>query len=151
MAQLRYSDIWIAVAVIIAAGVLWAGLGTGASADNHWVEFGEQSVETNFPDDMTFSLEFSADRPVARVNLTFLIVGQDSRRVEPVEFEDGNPSTAEFTLRTRGGSSTYIPPGAVISYRWILKTRTATLRRRTLPNLSTPTPVSSGTPCPGRT
>ena len=41
--------------------------------------------------------------------------------MEPVEFEDGNPSTAEFTLRTRGGSSTYIPPGAVISYKWILE------------------------------
>ena len=109
------------MAVIIAAGVLWAGLGTGVSAQDGWVEFGEQSVETNFPDDMIFSLKFSTDRPVARVNLTFLIVGQDSRRVEPVEFEDGNPSTAEFTLRTRGGSSTYIPPGAVISYRWILE------------------------------
>ena len=121
MAQLRYSRIWIAAAVIIAVGVLWAGLSAGASADNDWVTFGEQSVETNFPDDMIFTLEFSTDRPVARVNLTFLIVGQDSRRVEPVEFEEGDPSISEFTLRTRGGSSTYIPPGAVISYRWILE------------------------------
>ena len=107
--------------VVIAAGVMWAGLSAGASADNDWVEFGEQSVETNFPEDMVFSLEFSTDRSVSRVNLTFLIVGQDSRRVEPVDFEEGNPSIAEFTLRTRGGSSTYIPPGAVISYRWILE------------------------------
>ena len=121
MAQLRSNRIWIAAAVVIAAGVLWVGLSAGASADSDWVEFGEQSVETNFPDDMVFALNFTTDRPVARVDLTFYIVGQDSRRVEPVEFEEGDPSTTEFTLRTRGGSSTYIPPGAVIEYRWILE------------------------------
>ena len=121
MALRMNKRIGLAAAVAIIAAALWVGLGGGASAQNGWVQFGEQSVVTNFPEDMVFTLEFTADRPVARANLTFLIVGQDSRRVEPADVEEGQPTTAEFTLRTRGGSSTFIPPGAVISYMWIIE------------------------------
>ena len=35
--------------------------------------------------------------------------------------DQADPSTAEFILRTRGGSSTFIPPGAVMDYRWIIE------------------------------
>ncbi len=110
-----------AVALLIAAVALWAALLVGASADNDWIEFGEQSAVINFPDDMVFTLEFTTDRPVARANLSFHIVGQDSGRIEPADVREGDHSTAEFTLRTRGGSSTFIPPGAVMNYRWIIE------------------------------
>ena len=99
-----------AVALLIAAVALWAALLVGASADNDWIEFGEQSAVINFPDDMVFTLEFTTDRPVARANLSFHIVGQDSGRIEPADVREGDPSTAQFTLRTRGGSSTLFPP-----------------------------------------
>ena len=99
-----------AVALLIAAVALWAALLVGASADNDWIEFGDQSAVINFPDDMVFTLEFTTDRPVARANLSFHIVGQDSGRIEPADVQAGDPSTAQFTLRTRGGSSTFIPP-----------------------------------------
>ena len=107
--------------VLIASAALWVVLTGGASADNDWVEFGDQSVEINFPDDMVFALQFTTQRNVARANLSFQIVGQDSGRIEPADFQDGDPSSAEFTLRTRGGSSTFIPPGAVMTYRWIIE------------------------------
>ena len=109
------------LAMLIAAVALWVALEVRATADNDWVDFGDQSVEINFPDDMVFTLEFTTDRPVARANLSFQIVGQDSGRIEPADTRDGTPSIAEFTLRTRGGSSTFIPPGAVMSYRWIIE------------------------------
>ena len=107
--------------VLIASAALWVALTGGAYVDNDWVEFGDQSVEINFPDDMVFALQFTTQRNVARANLSFQIVGQDSGRIEPADFQDGDPSSAEFTLRTRGGSSTFIPPGAVMTYRWIIE------------------------------
>lgn len=110
----------VAALALVAVG-LWVGLAGGASAENGWVGFGEQTVDINFPDDMTFTLEFTADRQVDRASLSFLIIGQDSRRIEPAEVREGDTYTAEFTLRTRGGSSTFIPPGAIMSYRWIIE------------------------------
>ena len=109
------------LAMLIAVAALWVALAVGASADDDWIEFGEQSVTINFPDDMVFTMKFATERPVARVNLSFQIVGQDSGRIEPADFQGGDPSNAEFTLRTRGGSSTFIPPGAVMTYRWIIE------------------------------
>ena len=109
------------LAALITAAALWATISAGASADNDWIQFGEQSAVINFPDDMVFSLEFSAERPVTRASLSFHIIGQDSGRIEPAAIHEGDLSTAEFTLRTRGGSSTFIPPGAVMTYRWIIE------------------------------
>ena len=110
----------VAALALVAVGLL-VGLTDGASAENGWVEFEEQTVDINFPDNMTFTLEFTADRQVDRAVLSFLIIGQDSRRIEPAEVREGDTYTAEFTLRTRGGSSTFIPPGAIMSYRWIIE------------------------------
>ena len=70
---------------------------------------------------MVFTLDFTAGRPVARANLFFQILGQDSGRIEPADVQAGEPSKAELTLRTRGGSSTFIPPGAVMRYRWVIE------------------------------
>ena len=109
------------LAALTAAVTLWIALGVGGAAQEDWVEFGEHSVEINFPDDMVFTLEFTAGRPVARANLSFRIVGQDSGRIEPADVQAGEPSKAEFTLRTRGGSSTFIPPGAVMQYQWVIE------------------------------
>ena len=109
------------LAVLIAAVVLWVAIPNESSAESDWIEFGEQSVAINFPDDMVFTLEFTTDRPIARASLSFQIVGQDSGRIEPADIRRGASSTAEFTLRTRGGSSTFMPPGAVMTYRWIIE------------------------------
>ena len=109
------------LAALVAVVALWANLDTGASADDDWVEFGEQSAIINFPENMVFTLQFSSQRPVARATLSFHIIGQDSGRIEPADIREGDPSTATFTLRTRGGSSTFIPPGAVMTYRWIIE------------------------------
>lgn len=109
------------LAMLVVVAALWMALAFTASADDDWIEFGDQSVEINFPDDMVFTLDFTTDRPVARANLSFRIVGQDSGRIEPADVQEGDSSTAEFALRTRGGSSTFIPPGAVMNYKWIIE------------------------------
>ncbi|MCH7996987.1 MAG: hypothetical protein IIB11_04325 [Chloroflexi bacterium] len=106
------------VAVTIALTLMLLFPGAFAAADEEWASVLDQDALINFPDDIVFSVRFSSDRPVERVILSFMIEGRGSSRREPATVETGDTSSAEFVLKTRGGSSLFIPPGAVLTYFW---------------------------------
>ncbi|MEE9247536.1 MAG: peptidase MA family metallohydrolase [Dehalococcoidia bacterium] len=106
------------IAVTIALTLMLLFPGAFAAADEEWASVAIQDVHINFPDDVVFSVEFTSDRPVERVVLSFRVEGRDSTRREPATVETGDTLSAEFVLKTRGGSSLFIPPGAILTYSW---------------------------------
>lgn len=106
------------VAATIALTLMLLFPGAFAAANEEWVSVLDQDALIIFPDELVFSVRFSSDRPVERVTLYFMIEGKDSTRREPATIEAGDTLSAEFVLKTRGGSSFFIPPGAVITYSW---------------------------------
>ena len=80
-----------------------------------------QEVEVRFPDDVVFSIEFISPGPIDAVTWSLQIVGRDSSRREPATLDQGETTKAEFILKTRAGSSLFIPPGADVSYSWIIE------------------------------
>ncbi len=108
------------IATLLALGLLL--LATPAVAGQEEITVLSQEVEVRFPDDVVFTIEFTSPRPVEQVTLSFLVVGRDASRREPATVEDqGDTIVAELVLRTRGGSSVFIPPGADITYSWTIE------------------------------
>ena len=109
------------LAVTIALTLMLLFPGAFAAANEEWASVLDQDALINFPDDIVFSVRFSSDRPVERVILSFKIEGRDSSRREPATIETGDTLSAEFVLKTRGGSSLFLPPGAILTYSWIFE------------------------------
>ena len=108
----------IAIAVVLAI-VLLLFSSYAAAGQSDWVTVANQNVQVNFPDDVVFTVEFTSTHPVENVTLTFRVIDREASRQEPATTELlGETITAEFVLKTRGGSSLFLPPGADLTYFW---------------------------------
>ncbi len=102
---------------------LFVGLATpafssDASAQDGNLVLNDQSVEIDFPQQITFNLEIDSPEPVQRLELRYQPVFADAASAERPDFEQGATSIStsyELDLRTR-----YLPPGIDVDYRWII-------------------------------
>ena len=108
-------------AVSVLAALIFATAAAPASADE-WITEADVRHEINFPETLSFYVEFASDRPVESVTISFGIIGREILRNEPATLIEGDPMRAEYILETRGGSgSLFIPTGAGFEYRWIFQ------------------------------
>ena len=128
MGYLRCFALLIGLAVLFWPALVFLDR-TKVVADEQWVSIISQNAKVNFPEEIRFSLEYTVAKQVSRVTLAFEIAGRDATRIEPADIKFGDPYAAEVVLRTRGGSSTFLPPGAVISYRWFIEDETGDVIR----------------------
>ena len=109
------------VAASILAALLFATATVPAGAQE-WITELDVRHEIDFPETLSFYIEFTSDRPVESVSIAFGIIGRDIIRREPATLIEGDPMSAEYILQTRGGAgSLFIPNGAGFEYRWIFE------------------------------
>jgi hypothetical protein len=78
----------------------------------------DQSVEIDFPRQITFNLQIDSPEPVERLELRYQPVYAEGASAERPDFEQGATSIStsfDLDLRTR-----YLPPGIDVDYRWII-------------------------------
>ena len=104
--------------VSIVATLLFATAIVPAGAQE-WITELDVRHEIDFPETLSFSIEFISDRPVEGVTISFGIIGRDITRREPATLIVSEPMRAEYVLQTRGGAgSLFIPNGAGFEYQW---------------------------------
>jgi hypothetical protein len=89
-----------------------------ASAQDSALVLHDQSVEIDFPQQITFNLNIDSPEPVERIELRYQPEFSEAASAERPDFEQGSTSidtSYALDLRTR-----YLPPGINVDYRWII-------------------------------
>ncbi|MEX2426412.1 MAG: peptidase MA family metallohydrolase, partial [Thermomicrobiaceae bacterium] len=107
----------VALISVLFVGMAMLGLVTPVSAQENQLILHDQSVEVDFPQQITFNLEFEAPEPVERLELRYQSAYSEVSRAERPDFEPGTSISTSYDLDLR---TQYLPPGIDIEYRWII-------------------------------
>ena len=77
----------------------------------------DQSIEIDFPRQVTFNLDIDAPEQVQRLELRYQPVFSEVSRAERPDFEPGSSVSTSYDLDLR---TRYLPPGIDVDYRWIV-------------------------------
>jgi hypothetical protein len=113
----------IVVAVFLVVLVVTPALKT-ATADG--IIIVDETVQTEWPDSVTFTLKVRAPAEITRIRIEYWYTSTTRAGGNPT-FTPGKDVTAEFKLRTRGSQD--VPPGALITYRYVIEDATGTTLR----------------------
>jgi hypothetical protein len=104
------------LAMVLACGMLVPTASRLAAADGITVV--EESVRTEWPDAVVFTVKLAAPTEITRVRIEYWYTSATRAGGNPT-FTPGTEVTAEFRLRTRGAQD--VPPGALIHYRYLIE------------------------------
>jgi hypothetical protein len=99
--------------LIILGFVFWPG---PAIADEA-IQVVDQSVEADFRDHITFTLQAESTAEIVEVNLLYQVVGQLATSRNEAEFTPGVSVDAEFKI-DQTKPENYMPPGTELQYWW---------------------------------
>ena len=108
---IRLTGMSLAVAVMGLLGVL----APVALADGEGIQVISESAESNFPDDITFSIAATSPDPITEVRVFFRPVGGERSGYGYLDFEPGTMVEGEHVMATGSGSG-HKPPGTVVRY-----------------------------------
>jgi hypothetical protein len=78
----------------------------------------EDSAQTNWPENITFTLRLRATAEITRLRIEYWYTGNTRAAGNPT-FTPASEASAQFVLRTRGAQD--VPPGALITYRYTIE------------------------------
>ena len=105
----------IALAVLI---VVW-GTPFPAYAQEAPVRFLDASLESNFPESITFRASFESDVEFDDVRVRFVTGPASTQQYDYLDIVEGEGGTLDGTLEWRVNTSArYVPPGAIIKYHF---------------------------------
>jgi hypothetical protein len=115
----RQPALLLIASLIIALSVGMANLAltAPASAQDAELVVNDQSVEIDFPGQITFNVDIEAPETVERLELRYQPVFSDVSRAERPSFEPGTSISTSYDLDLR---TRYLPPGIDVQYRWIV-------------------------------
>jgi hypothetical protein len=79
-----------------------------------------QSVESQFPDSISFKLSASGPNPIEDIRVVLKTLGGEASTYGRIEVIPGNKVSGEYLLSTSTGAQ-YIPPGTLIRYYFELR------------------------------
>ncbi|GIK43316.1 MAG: hypothetical protein BroJett011_71490 [Chloroflexota bacterium] len=101
------------------AFILMLGLvfGPGVVAAQEAIQVVDQSVDANFRDHITFTLNAKSTTEIIEVDLLYQVVGQLASSRNGAEFTPGTSINAEFKI-DQTKPENYMPPGTELNYWW---------------------------------
>ncbi len=100
--------------VLIIVGLV---VGPGTAAAQEAIQVVDQSVEANFRDHLTFTLEAKSTAEIVEVDLLYQVVGQLATSRNKAEFTPGTAVSAEYKI-DQSKPENYMPPGTQLQYWW---------------------------------
>ncbi|MCQ3980795.1 MAG: hypothetical protein DPW09_45935, partial [Anaerolineae bacterium] len=99
--------------------ILLLGLvfGPGVAAAQEAIQVVDQSVDANFRDHITFTLNAKSTAEIVEVDLLYQVVGQLASSRNEAEFTSGTSINAEFKI-DQTKPENYMPPGTELNYWW---------------------------------
>jgi hypothetical protein len=115
----RHPALLLLTSLLIALMVGLASLTllTPVAAQGEDLTVHEQSVEVDFPHQITFNIDLDAPEPIERLELRYQPTFSDVSRAERPDFDPGTSISTSYDLDLR---TRYLPPGIDIRYRWIV-------------------------------
>ncbi|MCL4300903.1 MAG: hypothetical protein KJ077_34540 [Anaerolineae bacterium] len=92
-------------------------LGPGLAAAQEAIQVVDQSVDANFRDHLTFTLNAKSTAEIVEVDLLYQVVGQLASSRNEAEFIPGTSINAEFKI-DQTKPENYMPPGTELNYWW---------------------------------
>lgn len=92
-------------------------LGPGIIAAQEAIQVVDQSVDANFRDHVTFTLNAKSTAEIVEVDLLYQVVGQIASSRNKAEFTPGTSIKAEFKM-DQTKPENYMPPGTELDYWW---------------------------------
>lgn len=86
-----------------------------AHADGEGIQVTVQKAQSDFPNDITFSIEATSPDPIEEIRVFFRPVGSDNSTYGYLDIEPGTVVKGEHVMAT-GTGSTHRPPGTVVRY-----------------------------------
>ena len=86
-----------------------------ASANGHGIQVMVQRAQSDFPNDITFSIEATSPDPIEEIRVFFRPVGSGNSTYGYLDIEPGTVVKGEHVMAT-GTGSTHRPPGTVVRY-----------------------------------
>lgn len=116
MRHMFRSRLLLAFTIMVAAGLLIAaGGGQRVSAQASTAAFGELGATPSFPGEIAFSFSATAPEEIARVELLFNAVGEETLHMITPDTVPGTNVSLDFGLDM---FQNYYPPGLDLEYRW---------------------------------
>lgn len=104
----------LGLAFILLLGLVF---GPGVAAAQEAIQVVDQSVDANFRDHITFTLNAKSTAEIVEVDLLYQVVGQLASSRNEAEFTSGTSINAEFKI-DQTKPENYIPPGTELNYWW---------------------------------
>ncbi|MCS7002299.1 MAG: peptidase MA family metallohydrolase [Dehalococcoidia bacterium] len=100
---------------------LWTVAGAPTVAANDAIVVVSDSAQTNWPENVTFTVRARAATSIERIRIEYRYGNQTSAGTASMDFAPGNDVTATFALRTGSSVQSAVPPGVLITYRFIIE------------------------------
>lgn len=104
----------LSVALILLLGLV---VGPGIAAAQEAIQVVDQSIDANFRDHLTFTLNTKSTAEIVEVDLLYQVVGQLASSRNKAEFTPGTSVSAEFKI-DQSKPENYMPPGTELNYWW---------------------------------
>lgn len=89
----------------------------GVTAAQEAIQVVDQSVDANFRDHITFTLNAKSTAEIVEVDLLYQVVGQLASSRNKAEFTPGTSINTEFKI-DQAKPENYMPPGTELNYWW---------------------------------
>jgi hypothetical protein len=104
----------LSLALIVLLGLMF---GPGVIAAQEAIQVVDQSVDSNFRDHLTFTLDAKSTAEIVEVDLLYQVVGQLASSRNKAEFTPGTSISVEFKI-DQTKPENYMPPGTELDYWW---------------------------------
>jgi hypothetical protein len=110
----------IKLALLVAVGLMWLGLGPPALAQSVGViRLVNENRQVNYPSELVFEVTIEGDQKISRVRLNYRIAGSRIWSYANADFKADRRVTVKFNRLLDG--SVYLPPGTRLDYFYAIR------------------------------